>query len=60
MGTAGIGPRPPASEHAASQGNVLGRMTALTLMTPVRKQWLWLLCVGFRLAREQPERHGTR
>ena len=43
MGTAGAGPRPPASEYAASQGNVLGRMTALTLLTPVRKQWLWFL-----------------
>ena len=56
MGTAGAGPRPPASEYAASQGNVLGRMTALTLMTPVRRQWLWFLRLGFRLAPYSPLR----
>ena len=56
MGTAGAGPRPPASEYAASQGNVQGRMTALTLMTPVRRQWLWFLRLGFRLAPYSPLR----
>jgi hypothetical protein len=56
MGSAGAGPQPPASEYAASRGNVLGRMTALTLMTPVRRQWLWFLRLGFRLAPYSPLR----
>ena len=56
MGSAGAGPQPPASEYAASRGNVLGRMTALTLLTPVRRQWLWFLRLGFRLAPYSPLR----
>ena len=49
-GTAGRAPRP---------GNVLGRMTALTLFTPIRPQWLLFLKTGFWLAKYVPlaQRH---
>ena len=35
----------------ARPGNAIGRMTGLTLFTPIRRQWLPLLVVGFFLAR---------
>jgi hypothetical protein len=40
-------------------GNTTGRMTALTLFTPVRRQWVWFLEVGFFCARHLPfiQRH---
>ena len=28
-------------------GNTTGRMTGLTMLTPIRPQWLWLLRIGF-------------
>lgn len=34
-----------------SPGNVLGRVTCLTLFTPIRPQWVWFLRVGFWLTR---------
>jgi hypothetical protein len=45
--------------RAARPGNVLGRMTALTLFTPIRPQWLLFLKTGFRLAKYVPlaQRH---
>jgi hypothetical protein len=35
-------------------GNVHGRMTGLTLFTPIRRQWLWFLRIGLRLTRHVP------
>jgi hypothetical protein len=35
-------------------GNAIGRMTGLTLFTPIRRQWLPLLVVGFFLGRFVP------
>jgi len=35
-------------------GNVHGRMTGLTLFTPIRRQWVWLLRLGFRAAPHLP------
>jgi hypothetical protein len=35
-------------------GNVHGRMTGLTLFTPIRPQWVWLLRVGLPLTRHLP------
>jgi hypothetical protein len=35
-------------------GNIIGRMTGLTLFTPIRRQWLPLLAAGFWLARFVP------
>jgi hypothetical protein len=45
--------------RAARPGNVLGRMTALTLFTPIRPQWLLFLRAGFWLAKYVPlaQRH---
>src|SRR3954468_141250 len=34
--------------------NVHGRMTGLTLFTPIRPQWVWLLRVGLRITRHLP------
>src|SRR3954464_12624857 len=34
--------------------NVHGRMTGLTLFTPIRPQWVWLLRVGLPLTRHLP------
>ena len=34
--------------------NLAGRMTGLTLFTPVRKQWLWFLWVGLKVTRHLP------
>jgi hypothetical protein len=28
-------------------GNTIGRMTGLTMITPIRPQWVWLLRIGF-------------
>ena len=28
-------------------GNATGRMTGLTMLTPIRPQWLWFLRIGF-------------
>ena len=28
-------------------GNTIGRMTGLTMLTPIRPQWVWLLRIGF-------------
>ena len=28
-------------------GNEIGRMTGLTMLTPIRPQWLWVLRIGF-------------
>jgi hypothetical protein len=40
-------------------GNVHGRMTGLTLFTPIRPQWVWFLRLGFVLGRFLPllQRH---
>ena len=35
-------------------GNVHGRMTGLTLFTPIRPQWVWFLRVGLPLTRHLP------
>ena len=35
-------------------GNVHGRMTGLTLFTPIRPQWVWALRVGLPLTRHLP------
>ena len=35
-------------------GNVHGRMTGLTLFTPIRPQWVWMLRVGLPLTRHLP------
>lgn len=35
-------------------GNVHGRMTGLTLFTPIRPQWVWLLRVALPIARHLP------
>ena len=35
-------------------GNVHGRMTGLTLFTPIRPQWVWLLRGGLPLTRHLP------
>jgi hypothetical protein len=35
-------------------GNELGRMTGLTLFTPIRRQWVWLLRIGFPVSRRLP------
>ena len=35
-------------------GNILGRMTALTLFTPVRRQYVWFMELGFFCARHLP------
>jgi hypothetical protein len=35
-------------------GNTLGRMTALTLFTPVRRRYVWFLEIGFFCARHLP------
>ena len=35
-------------------GNAIGRMTGLTMLTPIRPQWLWFLRVGFVGARFFP------
>ena len=35
-------------------GNVHGRMTGLTLFTPIRPQWLWLLRIGLPITRHLP------
>jgi hypothetical protein len=45
--------------RAARPGNVLGRMTALTLFTPIRPQWLLFLKTSFWLAKYVPlaQRH---
>lgn len=54
---------PVAAETSATRparpGNVLGRMTALTLFTPIRPQWLVFLRAGFWLAKYVPlaQRH---
>jgi hypothetical protein len=45
------------SDHGATSGNVAGRMIALTLMTPVRKQWLPVLAAAFRIAPYTPARN---
>jgi len=34
--------------------NVDGRMTGLTLFTPVRPQWVWFLKLGLRITRHLP------
>jgi hypothetical protein len=44
--------------RAARPGNVLGRMTALTLFTPIRPQWLLFLKTGFWLAKHVPLARG--
>jgi hypothetical protein len=28
-------------------GNAIGRMTALTMLTPIRPQWVWFMRLGF-------------
>lgn len=35
-------------------GNVHGRMTGLTLFTPIRPQWVWFLKIGLPLTRHLP------
>ena len=35
-------------------GNVHGRMTGLTLFTPIRPQWVWFLRLGLPLTRHLP------
>jgi hypothetical protein len=35
-------------------GNVHGRMTGLTLFTPIRPQWVWFLRVGLPITRYLP------
>src|SRR3954452_18898936 len=35
-------------------GNVHGRMTGLTLFTPIRPQWVWFLRIGLPLTRHVP------
>jgi len=35
-------------------GNVHGRMTGLTLFTPIRPQWVWLLRIGLPVTRHLP------
>ncbi|MDA0180480.1 hypothetical protein OJ997_09260 [Solirubrobacter phytolaccae] len=35
-------------------GNVHGRMTGLTLFTPIRPQWVWFLRIGLPLTRHLP------
>jgi hypothetical protein len=35
-------------------GNTIGRMTGLTMLTPIRPQWLWVLRVGFLSGRFVP------
>lgn len=35
-------------------GNVHGRMTGLTLFTPIRRQWTWFLRVGLVVTRHLP------
>ena len=35
-------------------GNVHGRMTGLTLFTPIRPQWVWMLRIGLPLTRHLP------
>jgi hypothetical protein len=35
-------------------GNTIGRMTGLTLFTPIRRRWAWLLAIGFPVARHLP------
>ena len=32
-------------------GNVAGRMTGLTLFTPIRRRWLWVLWIGLPVTR---------
>jgi len=35
-------------------GNTIGRMTGLTLLTPIRRQWVWMLRLGFFAGRFFP------
>src|SRR5262245_15458161 len=35
-------------------GNVHGRMTGLTLFTPIRPQWVWFLRIGLPITRHLP------
>jgi hypothetical protein len=35
-------------------GNVHGRMTGLTLFTPIRRQWAWFLRIGLVVTRHLP------
>ena len=37
-----------------SAANVAGRMTGLTLFTPVRRQWHWFLWTGLKVTRHLP------
>jgi hypothetical protein len=37
-----------------SAENVAGRMTGLTLFTPVRRQWHWFLWIGLKVTRHLP------
>jgi hypothetical protein len=57
--TSAQGRREGAAARAPRPGNVLGRMTALTLFTPIRPRWLLFLRTGFWLARYVPlaQRH---
>ena len=44
------------SGTATDLGNDVGRMTGLTLFTPIRRQWLWVLRSASRCARYSPLR----
>ena len=35
-------------------GNTIGRMTGLTLFTPIRPQWAWFLKIGLVVTRHLP------
>lgn len=45
--TAVGGPRIPKPQRVVKGGNTAGRMTALTLFTPVRRRWAWALRAAF-------------
>ena len=55
--TSAAGYQAAVSDHGAMRGNVAGRMTALTLMTPVRPQWVGVLGAAFRVAPYTPARN---
>ncbi|GAA1467731.1 hypothetical protein [Microbacterium thalassium] len=49
-------PAAPKPAPEARGGNVAGRMTALTLFTPIRRQWTWALRLGFAIVPYLPVR----
>jgi hypothetical protein len=57
VGEAGVQARRiPKPQRVVTGGNIAGRMTALTLFTPIRKRWVHVLRAAFRLAPHVPAR----